>query len=110
MASGSPTDPSTQRRPSHATGGPASSGMDALACSTTRQSATDSMPVSVCAVRSAVSVATTCSAPGVCPSFSQARGLRPPRTSSRSSERLTTGRPERSRRMSMNARVQRSSG
>ena len=84
--------------------------MDALACSTTRQSATDSMPVSVCAVRSAVSVATTCSAPGVFPSLSQARGLRPPRTSSRSSERLTTGRPERSRRMSMNARVQRSSG
>ena len=78
MASGSPTDPSTQCRPSQATGGPASSGIDALACSATRQSATDVMPVSVWAVRSAVSVATRCIDAGVRPSLSQSSGLRWP--------------------------------
>ncbi len=108
-ANGSDTDPSTQRRPAHSTGGPASSGIVALARSACFQSSTVVIPVSVSGVRSATSVATTCSRPAVCPSAAQFIGLTVSSTRTRCSS-ATTGRRVPSRRMLMNVSVHRSSG
>ena len=102
--SGSPTEPSIHSWSSIRTGGPASSGIDAVARIACFHSAPLANPVSECGLRSPARVTSTCSGTGLWASDCHSVGLEWTRMSSSRWSSETTGRRLPNRRGSMNSR------